>query len=65
MNFLVCVRVCTCVCLRVWLKDCQVLSTERVLAVVNGVAQFLQHHIQRGVLRQFDHEHTGLHTDVA
>lgn len=45
---------------------CQVfLAAERVLAVVDGVSQFLQHHIQRGVLGQFHHEHTGLHPNVA
>lgn len=45
---------------------CQVfLAAERVLAVVDGVSQFLQHHIQRGVLGQFHHEHTGFHTNVA
>lgn len=42
-----------------------VSSTERVLAVVDGISQLLQHHLQGGVLRQFDHEHAGLHTDVA
>lgn len=45
---------------------CQVFSAaEWVLAVVDGVAQFLQHHVQRSVLGQFHHEHTGLHPDVA
>lgn len=44
---------------------CQVfLAAERVLAVVDGVSQFLQHHLQRGVLWQLHHEHTGLHPDV-
>lgn len=45
---------------------CQVFSAaEWVLAVVDGVAQFLQHHVQRSILGQFHHEHTGLHPDVA
>ena len=41
------------------------LAAEGVLAVVDGVSQFLQHHVQRGVLGQFHHEHAGLHADVA
>lgn len=41
------------------------LSAERVLAVVDGVSQFLQHDVQRRVLRQLHHEHTRLHPDVA
>lgn len=46
--------------------SCQVfLAAKRVLAVVDGIAQFLQHHIQRGVLRKFHHEHAGLHPNVA
>lgn len=32
---------------------------------MDGVSQFLQHDVQRGVLRQFHHEHTRLHPDVA
>lgn len=41
------------------------LAAERVLTVVDGVSQFLQHHIQGGVLGQFHHEHAGLHANVA
>ena len=41
------------------------LATQRVLAVMDGIAQFLQHHIQRSVLGQFHHEHTGFHSNVA
>lgn len=45
---------------------CQVfLAAEWVLAVVDGVTQFLQHHVQRGVLGQFHHEHTCLNANVA
>lgn len=51
---------------RLGVLGCQVfLAAERVFAVVDGVPQFLQHHIQRRVLGQFDHEHAGLHTNVA
>lgn len=64
--------VCVCVCVGVWhnqaLGRCgrqDVSSTKRVLAVVDGVSQLLQHHLQGGVLRQLDHEHAGLHADVA
>lgn len=39
-------------------------ATKRVLTVVYGVSQLLQHHVQRGVLWQFHHEHTGFYTDV-
>lgn len=60
-----CWEVCVYVLLLLFFKDCQVLSTERVLTVMNGISQFLQHHVQRGVLWQFDHEHTGLDTDVS
>lgn len=44
---------------------CQVLATQWVLTVVDGITKFLQHHFQRRVLGQFHHEHTSLHTDVA
>lgn len=39
-------------------------AAERVLPVVDGVAELLQHDVQRGVLRQLDHEHARLHADV-
>lgn len=53
-------------CTRLGTLGCQVFSAaERVLAVVDGVSQFLQHHIQRRVLGQFHHEHAGLHANVA
>lgn len=32
---------------------------------MNGTAQLLQHDLQGGVLGKLDHEHAGLHTDVA
>ena len=32
---------------------------------MNGTAQLLQHDIQGGVLGKLDHEHAGLHSDVA
>lgn len=32
---------------------------------MNGTTQFLQHDFQRGVLGKLDHEHAGLHADVA
>lgn len=39
-------------------------TAERVLAIVDGVPEFFQHDLQRGILREFDHEHAGLHADV-
>lgn len=45
---------------------CQVfLAAERVLAIVDGVTQLLQHHVQGSVLGQLHHEHTRLHANVA
>ena len=32
---------------------------------MNGTTKFLQHDFQRGVLGKLDHEHAGLHSDVA
>ena len=32
---------------------------------MNGTAELLQHDFQRRVLGKLDHEHAGLHTDVA
>lgn len=43
---------------------CSCSAAERILAVVDGVAQLLQHDVQRGVLGQLDHEHARLHSDV-
>lgn len=40
-------------------------ATQGVFAVVNGTAEFLQHDFQGRVLGKLDHEHAGLHADVA
>lgn len=40
------------------------LTAERILAIVDSIAQLLQHHVEGRVLRQLDHEHAGLHANV-
>lgn len=40
------------------------LTAERILAIVDSIAQLLQHHVKGRVLGQLDHEHAGLHANV-
>lgn len=40
------------------------LTAERIFAIVDGIAQLLQHHVKGRVLGQLDHKHAGLHTNV-
>lgn len=43
---------------------CSCSAAERVLPVVDGVTELFQHDVQRGILRELDHEHARLHSDV-
>lgn len=41
------------------------LATEWVLTTVDSIHQSLGHDLLAGILREFDHEHTSLHSYVA
>lgn len=43
---------------------CSCSAAERILPVVDGVTELFQHDVQRGILRELDHEHARLHSDV-